>query len=547
MDPSQVVRMGDSVGIRLRPDTCSVARDHGFATRTPNPLSKLRAVTETASAAPETRPPSGRRTIARLWQDAVSAGPERTAYLVEDGSGLARGLVSEADERVRAYANGLLARDVGKGDAFALLARNSLEWALLDFALARVGAVGVPIYASSSAKDVGCPLAHSEAVGVVCEDEEQLAKVEAVSGSCCRLFTFARPPCARRPRSRARRGQSVHARRHVGCGRRGGPVHDHLHVGDDRPAEGVHAQPSQLLRDGERRRPDGDEVLPARRRDAPVPPARTQLRAADAPARRVRRLHDRLPRRPAARRRSASASPPDLLPSVPRVYEKVCTRRAGALRRGDRREETPRRLGAPRRSRGEPSRGRGQACPGRPTGEARACRPPRVRKVRERLGGRLPHAGPRRRPPWHRRSPSSSTRSASASPRVRTDRVHDRGLHTPPTPTASARSGNRSQGSRSRSRRTERSSCAARRSSRGTSRIPEATARVHPGRLAADGRHRPSSTRTASCGSPTGRRTSSSRPAGRTSRRRTSRTTSRRRSTSPRRSWSGTDGRTPRS
>jgi long-chain acyl-CoA synthetase len=154
-------------------------------------------VTETASAAPETRPPSGRRTIARLWRDAVSAGPERTAYLVEDGADWREVSWREAEERVRAYANGLLARDVGKGDAFALLARNSLEWALLDFALARVGAVGVPIYASSSAKDVGYLLAHSEAVGVVCEDEEQLAKVEAVSGelpSLRHVLTFADLP-----------------------------------------------------------------------------------------------------------------------------------------------------------------------------------------------------------------------------------------------------------------------------------------------------------------------------------------------------------------
>ena len=42
---------------------------------------------------------------------------------------------------------------------------------MLDFALARVGAVGIPIYASSSPKDVGYLLAHSDAVGIVCEDE----------------------------------------------------------------------------------------------------------------------------------------------------------------------------------------------------------------------------------------------------------------------------------------------------------------------------------------------------------------------------------------
>ena len=88
---------------------------------------------------------------------------------------------ADADERVRAYANGFLARGVRKGDNVALLARNSLDWALVDFALAHIGAVGVPVYASSSARDVGYLLAHSEAVGIVCEDAEQLAKVEAVT------------------------------------------------------------------------------------------------------------------------------------------------------------------------------------------------------------------------------------------------------------------------------------------------------------------------------------------------------------------------------
>ena len=68
-----------------------------------------------------------------------------------------------------------------KGDNVALLARNSLDWALVDFALAQIGAVGVPIYASSSPRDVEYLLAHSEAVGIVCEDATQLAKVEGAS------------------------------------------------------------------------------------------------------------------------------------------------------------------------------------------------------------------------------------------------------------------------------------------------------------------------------------------------------------------------------
>ena len=140
-------------------------------------------MTETAAAALETQPGSeGRRTIAQLWRQSVAAGRPGPAYLVESEEGWFEVSWADADARVRAYANGFLARGVRKGDSVALLARNSLDWALLDFALAHIGAVGVPVYASSSVRDVGYLLAHSEAVGIICEDAEQLAKLEAVTG-----------------------------------------------------------------------------------------------------------------------------------------------------------------------------------------------------------------------------------------------------------------------------------------------------------------------------------------------------------------------------
>jgi long-chain acyl-CoA synthetase len=144
-------------------------------------------VSETASAKRETRPSDAPRTIARLWRDAVAAERPGPAYLVDVEGDWREVSWHDADERVRAYANGLLARGVRKGDPFAILARNTLDWALVDFALARIGAVGVPVYASNSARDVGYPLAHSEAVGIVCEDAEQLAKVEAVSAELTSL------------------------------------------------------------------------------------------------------------------------------------------------------------------------------------------------------------------------------------------------------------------------------------------------------------------------------------------------------------------------
>ncbi len=120
----------------------------------------------------------GNRTIPRLWRDAVARNTG-TGYLVEEDGGWREVPWAEAAERVTNLANGLLARGVGKGDAFGILARNTLEWSLFDFALAHVGAVGAAIYANSAPNDVHYVLAHSGSVGVLCEDETQRAKVEA--------------------------------------------------------------------------------------------------------------------------------------------------------------------------------------------------------------------------------------------------------------------------------------------------------------------------------------------------------------------------------
>ena len=128
-----------------------------------------------------------KRTIDRLWRDAVAAGRERPAYLVQDGDEWHPVSWAEAADRVESYANGLLSLGVRKGDAFSILGSSRVEWALFDFALGRIGAIGAAIYANSSAKDAGYILDHSESIGVLCEDEVQRAKVESVRGEIPRL------------------------------------------------------------------------------------------------------------------------------------------------------------------------------------------------------------------------------------------------------------------------------------------------------------------------------------------------------------------------
>jgi long-chain acyl-CoA synthetase len=92
------------------------------------------------------------RTIGRLWLDATSQNRTSPAYLVERNGTWVEVSWEEASRAVDELAHGLLSHGVRKGDAFAIVAQTTLEWALFDFALALIGAIGAPIYANSSAK-----------------------------------------------------------------------------------------------------------------------------------------------------------------------------------------------------------------------------------------------------------------------------------------------------------------------------------------------------------------------------------------------------------
>ena len=130
-----------------------------------------------------------RRALAERRGARPAAGP---AYLAERDGGWVEVSQAEAARRVDDIANGLLALGVRKGDAFAILGSTSLEWCLFDFALGLIGAIGAPVYANSSARDCEYVIGHSESVGVLVEDAEQLAKVEAVARACPGSATCSR-------------------------------------------------------------------------------------------------------------------------------------------------------------------------------------------------------------------------------------------------------------------------------------------------------------------------------------------------------------------
>jgi long-chain acyl-CoA synthetase len=118
------------------------------------------------------------RTIWSLWQDALAERRANPAYLVEEEDGWREVSQTEAAEAVDELAHGLLALGVKKGDSFGMLARTRLEWVLLDFALAQIGAVPAPIYPSAAAAECCYILEHSNVVGCFVEDDELLTKIE---------------------------------------------------------------------------------------------------------------------------------------------------------------------------------------------------------------------------------------------------------------------------------------------------------------------------------------------------------------------------------
>jgi long-chain acyl-CoA synthetase len=117
-----------------------------------------------------------------LLADRVAATPDKV--IVErkdqaDGPWLPV-TAREYDEQIVAVARGLVAKGIQPGDRVAIMARTRYEWSLLDWATWAAGAVGVPVYETSSAEQVLWILSDSGASLVVVETAAHAAVVAQV-------------------------------------------------------------------------------------------------------------------------------------------------------------------------------------------------------------------------------------------------------------------------------------------------------------------------------------------------------------------------------
>lgn len=90
----------------------------------------------------------------------------------------------EFHRNVITSAKGLLALGIDKGDAVSIFSATRYEWGVLDFALAAIGAVAVPIYDTDSASQAQSIIADAEVKMIVVDNQERYERVESVSSSC---------------------------------------------------------------------------------------------------------------------------------------------------------------------------------------------------------------------------------------------------------------------------------------------------------------------------------------------------------------------------
>ncbi|MFC5996558.1 acyl-CoA synthetase [Pseudonocardia hispaniensis] len=117
-----------------------------------------------------------RHTLGDLLRRSARRVPDKTAIVYRD----LRQTYAELNETVNRTANALAQRGVAKGDRIALLSHNNHAYVVTCFALARLGAVTVPVNFMLGAAEVAYILQHSGATGMIVEDTLHTVAQEAI-------------------------------------------------------------------------------------------------------------------------------------------------------------------------------------------------------------------------------------------------------------------------------------------------------------------------------------------------------------------------------
>ncbi|MGA0587451.1 acyl-CoA synthetase [Dyella sp. KRB-257] len=108
----------------------------------------------------------GRQTLGDLLWRSTCRVPDKTAIIYGD----TRLSYAQLDELANRTAHALAERGIGKGERVALLSHNHYLFVVLHFALARLGAILVPVNFMLTGEDVAYIVDHSGATGLIVED-----------------------------------------------------------------------------------------------------------------------------------------------------------------------------------------------------------------------------------------------------------------------------------------------------------------------------------------------------------------------------------------
>src|ERR1700739_860728 len=121
--------------------------------------------------------------IGDLLRRSAARHPHKLALVCGDS----RETFAELDCAVNRLANALAARGIAPGERVALLSRNCRGFVLAYLALARIGAISVPVNFMLNAAEVAYILGHAGAIGMIVEENLPGVANEAIAAAGCTL------------------------------------------------------------------------------------------------------------------------------------------------------------------------------------------------------------------------------------------------------------------------------------------------------------------------------------------------------------------------
>ncbi|HEY5342561.1 MAG TPA: long-chain fatty acid--CoA ligase [Solirubrobacteraceae bacterium] len=135
-------------------------------------------------------PSTGSSTVADLIPRAAATHAEHPAVRFKRGSAWHDVSYAQLATIVQEIGLGLIDLGIKPGERVCILANTRPEWSYADLGATAAGAVVVPIYQTNSPEECLWVISDSGAGAIVCEDDEQLAKIAAIRDRLPNLRTM---------------------------------------------------------------------------------------------------------------------------------------------------------------------------------------------------------------------------------------------------------------------------------------------------------------------------------------------------------------------